>query len=44
MSRLVILAQVTYHRGLIHSQESPVHEIFNMLLAVFDRAALMLFC
>jgi hypothetical protein len=22
----------------------PVHEIFNMLLAVFDRAALMLIC
>lgn len=41
---LVILAQVTYHRGLTLAQESPVHEIFNMLLAVFDRAALMLFC
>lgn len=37
-------AQVTYHRGLTLAQESPVHEIFNMLLAVFDRAALMLFC
>lgn len=38
------LARVTYHRGLTLAQESPVHEIFNMLLAVFDRAALMLFC
>lgn len=41
---LVILPQVTYHSGLTLAQESPVHEIFNMLLAVFDRAALMLFC
>ena len=41
---LVIQPQVTYHRGLTLAQESPVHEIFNMLLAVFDRAALMLFC
>ena len=28
--------------GFLH--EFPVHEIFDMLLAVFDRAALMLIC
>lgn len=41
---MLVIGPVTYHRGLTLAQESPVHEIFNMLLAVFDRAALMLFC
>lgn len=42
---LVIRRRVSYHKTFPENiRRSPMHEILDMLLAVYDRAALMLIC